>query len=328
MTPRDQLNAPQINFKDLRFNAKIDYITIHTNGKISLPDLDGKPKWPRAHHGNRLTVHDATAADINALVAIFGPARLIELEIAIDVRPALNVPIDDREELLRSIMVNVFARGLEPSGGLGISKKFRAFYRRLDKGYRVQPFNLGLPRATDQQLHGGRNDAVQVKGYLKTRDQDAALPRSQQVARVEVRLGSEGLLGHDLVTLTDLGGFKFRKSLMPYFSHVAGSKRLIPLKHSNNAVLRLMKAKQQELDQAEFERVGVGALLKGGKRCDPSVRLKRDIPLNDRLGQALMRLERQFRPINRADPTYRSWLSVACDQRKVGIEQGALPMTG
>ncbi len=199
MITRNQSNPPQIDYKDLRFSAKIDYITIHTSGKIKLPHLDGKPKWPRPHHGNRLTVHDATAADISAMVATFGPARLIELEIAIDVRPGLSVPVDEREGMLRSIMVNIFARGLEPSGGLGMLTKFRAFYRRLDSGYQVQPFNLALPRATDQQLHGGRNDAVQVKGYLKTRDQGIALPPSQQVARVEVRMGSEGLLGHDLL---------------------------------------------------------------------------------------------------------------------------------
>lgn len=327
MTTRNQSKPSQIDYKDLRFSAKIDYITIHTSGKITLPPLDGKPKWPRAHHGNRLTVHDATAADINTLVATFGPARLIELEIAIDVRPALSVPVDERAGMLRSVMVNVFARGLEPSGGMGMSKQFRAFFRLLDSGIQVRPFNLVLPRATDQQLHGGRLDAVQVKGYLKTRDQGIALPPSQQVARVEVRMGSEGLLGHDLVRLTDLGGFKFRKNLMPYFSHVAGSKRLIRLKQSNNVLLRLMKAKQHELDQAEFDRVGVGALLKGGKRCDSAVRLTRNIPLNDRLGQALMRLERQFRQLKGIDPIYRDWVYEAKDQPRVGVEPGASTMT-
>jgi hypothetical protein len=294
------LTQDSINYKDLRFGAKIDYITIHASGEITLPHLDGRPKWPRAHHGKRLTVHDATAADINTLIATFGSARLIELEIAIDVRPALSVPAAEREGMLCSIMVNVFARGLEPSGGLGMTKQFRAFYRRLNNGYEVRPFNLGLPRATDQQLHGGRNDAVQVKGYLKTRDQGLALPPSKQVARVEVRMGTEGLLGQGLETLTDLPAFKFRKKLMPYFRHIDGCKRPIGVKHSNNMLLRSMIVWQQKFDQAEFDHVGVGAMLKGGKRCDSAVRLTRNIPLNDRLGQALARLELQFQPRSRA----------------------------
>ena len=67
-------------------------------------------------------------------------------------------------------MVDMFARGLEPSAGPDMAKGFRAIYRHRGGFGTVRPFNRRLPLATDQQLHGGRGDAVQVKAYLKTRD--------------------------------------------------------------------------------------------------------------------------------------------------------------
>lgn len=285
-----------IRLEAYRFAAKIDYITIHTPGKVKLPALDGKPIWPRKHHGRRLTVHDATAADIDALIATFGAARLIELEIAIDLRPAGWVPAPECEVRLKAVMVDLFARGLEPSAGEGMSNTFRVFYRRLEAGYMVRPFNLGLPRPTDQQLHGGRNDAAQVKGYLKRRDQGKVLPPEKQVARVEVRLGSEGLFGHDLVTLTDIKGFRFRKKLMPYFRHVGGTARPRRRRKANAPVtmLDVLYAKAHQYDQEQFDRTGVGAFLRGGKRAGQGARLLRDIPVNNRLGQALTRLEQRF----------------------------------
>lgn len=192
-------------------------------------------------------------------------------------------------------MVDIFARGLDPSAGGGMVPGFRAFYRRLDKGYMVRPFNLGLPRATDQLLHGGRNDAAQVKGYLKRRDQGVTLAPHRQSARIEVRLGSEGLFGHDLVTLTDLNGFRFRKRLMPYFWHVRGTARLKPASPTaRTTMMALLSAKSDEYDQVEFQRAGVGAFGRGGKRAQSSVRLLRNTQVNNRLGQALLRLERQF----------------------------------
>lgn len=285
-----------VDLKMLNFNAKIDYITIHTSGKTKLPALAGKPIWPRRHHGERLTVHDATSADIDALVRRFGSALIYELEIAIDLRAGRHVPAADCENLLKTVMVDLFARGLEPSRGQGLAKGFRAFYRRLEHGYMVRPFNKGLPRATDQQLHGGRHDAVQVKGYLKRRDQGVALQPQKQVARIEARLGSVGLLGLDLTTLTDLSNFRFRKSLMPYFTHTHGTKRVVRGRNGKpNPLLDLMVAKQHEYDNEHWNRVGIGAFLNGGNREHRNIRFTRNTPVNNRIGQALTRLELQFR---------------------------------
>jgi hypothetical protein len=297
MPDRKQPTRRSVDLDDLIFSAKIDYITLHTLGKVKLPKLTGKPKWPMKLNGLVLTVHDATASDIDILISVFGPARLIELEIAIDVRPTYCVTADESEPLLKAVMVDMFARGLDPSAGDDMAKGFRAFYRRLDGGYIVRPFNLGLPRATDQQLHGGRDDAAQVKGYWKRRDQGVALAPEKQVARVEVRLGSAALVGHSLYTLTDIRGFKFRKSLMPYFRHVRGTRRAVLDKQSTAGTLTgLVAERQDQYDHARFQQAGVGAFLPGGKLASADVRLLRDIPVNHRLGQALARLEDRFRP--------------------------------
>ena len=286
----------KVSLDRLLFSAKIDYITIHTHGKVKLPTLAGRAIWPKKHHNLRLTVHDATAADIAALIRTFGTARLVELEIAIDVRPAAGVPLDQREAMLRAVMVDIFARGLEPSAGESMAKGFRAFYRRLESGYMVRPYNHGLPRASDQQLHGGRNDAAQVKGYWKRFDNRKALAPEKHCARVEVRLGSEGLVGHNLSTLTDLNDFKFRKKLMPYFRHVQGSTRLVRCKRGQpRDMLTMLRSRVQQHDQEHWSQAGVGPFLKGGKRELGHHRLMRDTPVNNRLGQALMRLEKQFR---------------------------------
>jgi hypothetical protein len=279
----------------LSFSARIDYITIRTPEKVNLPALSGKAIWPQAFSGHRLTVHDACAADIEALKNTFGPAGLVEMEVAIDLRLKKCVLPGDREAMLKSVMVDVFARGLEPSAGENMAKGFRAFYRKLETGYMVRPFSKGLPRATDQQLHGGRQDAVQVKGYWKRFDNGKTLPAEKQVARVEVRLGSIGLLGLDLLTLSDVQCFRFRKKLMPYFSHVRGTTRPVrQRRNSSNAMRNLVAAKQHELDQTFMQASGVGAFLSGGKRAGSAVRLMRDTPVNNRIGQALTRLERQF----------------------------------
>ncbi len=295
MPDRKQPTRRSVDLGHLIFSAKIDYVSIHTQGKQTLPELDGRAVWPRKLHGSRLTVHDASPADIATLIGIFGPARLFELEVAVDVRPRVNFPAQECDQLLRSVMVDVFARGLDPSAGQGMSKGFRAFYRRLDQGYMVRPFNRGLPRSTDQQLHGGRNDAAQVKGYLKTRDNGVVLAPNKQVARVEVRLGSEGLLGHDLTTITNLSGFDFRKKLMPYFRHVQGTVRPRRSPSQSRGLLPVLDAKNHDYDQEQFQHVGMGAFLPGGKREGQRVRLIRDTPVNNRIGQALLRLGRQLR---------------------------------
>ena len=225
-------------------------------------------------NGLVLTVHDATASDIDILISVFGPARLLELEIAVDVRPGYRATAEAAETFLQAVMVDMFARGLDPSAGDDMAKGFRAFYRRLGAGYILRPFNRRLPLPTDQQLHGGRGDAVQVKAYLKTRDQGVVLAPNKQVARVEVRLGSAGLYGHDLTTLTDMAGFKFRKSLMPYFRHIEGTRPAAPRSGvTRTPLLTLLTNLKHQPDHENFARAGVGGnVLENHDRVECGVR--------------------------------------------------------
>ena len=111
-----------------------------------------------------------------------------------------------------------------------------------------------------------------------------------------MRLGTLGLLEHDLITLTDLSSFRFRKKLMPYFWHIRGTaRRKTTSANSRTGMMDVLNVKIDEYDQIEFNKTGVGAFKQGGKRANSSARLLRDTPVNNRLGQALLRLERTFR---------------------------------
>ena len=109
----------------------------------------------------------------------------------------------------------------------------------------------------DQLLIGTRHDQVQVKCYLKRSDQLTRLSDQDAVARVEVRLGKGELSTLGLVTLICVHGFQWRSMLSPYFRHC------VP----------------QTKDRL------------GDKR---SVR-KCEVAINNRIGQALTRLEHNFR---------------------------------
>lgn len=278
----------------VEFGAKIDYVSVHAQGRCKLPPLSGKAIWPSRHRGQRLTVHDATVDDILAIRAALGNARIAELEVAVDVRPRKWVPASERDDLLQAVMIDVFARGLEPSNGVGMVPGFRALYRRKGTGYTVRPFNKGLPKATDQQLHGGRGDPAQVKNYLKRRDQGATLSIKRHAARLEVRLGSAGLPDLGLLRLEDLLGFRFRKMLMPYFRHVRGTRRVVRGPGAATPMMAVLTAKLEAIDHEHWNQAGIGAFLAGGKRAHGTFRFKRNTPVNNRIGQALTRLEERF----------------------------------
>lgn len=212
-----------------------------------------------------------------------------EIEIAVDIRPReLSLAADLKLALLEDVVVNLFGRELHPQRAAMIKEEFRAYYRHTNAGGRVSPFNVRLPRANDQQLHGGRTDDAQVKVYLKRRDGGMALSSDDFVARVEVRLSGSALAHHGLFTLEDLLGFKFRKQLSTYFTHVSG---VAPRRGSVESRADAVAA---AADSRHFGRAGVGAFLPGGQREKSACRLVRDIPTNNRIGQALTRLEQRF----------------------------------
>jgi hypothetical protein len=275
----------------LKFSAKVDYLTVETAGKQKLPVMKGRPIWAKSLGYRRLSIHDAVLADVVALSPIFNNPRLHEVEIAVDIQVSGQADRDEIVQHLNQIMTDTFAKRLDPRAGLGINARRRAFYRRLSNDYTVAPFNMVAPLPTDQLLYGFRDELVQVKCYLKARDQNQELNPKAFSARVEVRMRGEVLASHGLVHLDDLVDFGFRKKLMPYFRHIRGSKRTSKRK---SAMMAVLLGGQECFDAHRWNDVGVGAFVPGGKSFKPNVRLLRDVGTNHRIGQALTRLEQRF----------------------------------
>lgn len=274
-----------------RFSAGIDYVTLKGLHKQPLPELDGKAIWP-ASAPCKLTVHDATSADVVLLAKTFPRALIDELEVRVDIRTAKPLPADSQSRALNAFTTEFVAKRLMPVFIDGTNGGFRGAYDPSLK--KTIPYNRRVPAPEAQLLMGHRNDGVQVKSYYKRFDQGKSLSVAQHCIRVEVRIGMVGLDHHGLCAIEDLLCFKFRKALMPYFTHVSGSRRRKGRKSRRTRLLELLHAKQGEFDLPHWERIGVGAFLPGGERQKPDLVFKRDTELNNRIGQALGRLERTF----------------------------------
>lgn len=280
-----------LDLSEFKFSASVDYVTLKGLKKGPLPSLDGKTIWSTTTPG-KLTVHDATAADVRSLAEAFPTGFIDELEICVDIRTAQLLTAELQHEALKAFKAEFVAKGLMPTFIDGTNSGFRGAYDHTIG--RTVPYNHRVPTADQQLLMGHRNDGVQVKSYYKRTDQRKNLPVALQCIRVEVRMNMIGLDHHSLLTVQDLLGFKFRTQLMSYFTHVSGSRLKKARKSRRTNLLVLLHSKQNELDRPHWERVGVGAFLPGGKRQKPNLVFKRDITLNNRIGQALGRLERSF----------------------------------
>lgn len=282
---------PTLNLTEYEFTASIDYVSLVGLQRTALPPLNGKATWPPSVPG-KLTVQEPSAADVQALAEIFPAGILDEIEICVDVRTARQQPAAQQDEALKAFKAEFVAKRLKPTFIEGTNSGFRGAYDSYVK--KPLPYNHRVPAAHQQLLNGHRNDGAQVKCYYKRTDQKKALPTQMHRIRLEIRLGMVGLDRHGLLTLSDLQGFKFRKELMPYFTHVYGSRHPKVRKSSRAALLGMLNAYQDATDRADWGRVGVGAFLPGGKRETPHLIFKRDTALNNRIGQALGRLERSF----------------------------------
>jgi hypothetical protein len=290
---RDIALAPDggINLADLLFAAKIDYAKFQSgrNGKIQLPTLYGRVYWAASEHYGSFTIHDPTPEDICALAKLALP--LLELEVAVDVRPRPHVPLHERKKLFGAWMTNL-ARQLKPGPASKI-KAFRGFYRAGAAS--PKPFNMRLPDPGDQLIYGHRTDPCQTKAYWKRRNDKEDLSLERQVCRVEARLGTDWLRSHGVVTAGDLASFNFRRRLLPFFSHVEQVKI--------NTTQAQGGSREKPDPLVEWKKVGVGAFLTGGRAAGADVRFVRNRPVNIRIGQALHRLgqslanpERSVRP--------------------------------
>jgi hypothetical protein len=283
--------AAEIDLDQVLFAAKIDQVRFASPGHCrALNDALGcRLKWQSGEHYKSFAVHDPSPNDLIVVRSILGAAPVLYLEVAVDLRPRPAVPRRDRPAFLEVLMVDLISRQLCPSG---VVKGVRVYYDPIKK--KTQPFNKRLPPAQYQQLHGWKGQPCQVTAYLKRLDQGAALSPADFVARLEVRLLGSGLSSRGIHTVDDLFGFKFRKQLQPFFTHMKGvqqRRRRGQLPPAEQDVTNRFLSHQ---DQRTWDRVGIGGFTAGGSASKP-VRLLRNVKVNDRIGQALGRLEDQYR---------------------------------
>jgi len=282
------MKPPTTTLADVTFTAAFDFVTLQGVTKQPVPSLDGRCIWPKSDFG-KMTVQQCSAADLCRLQSTFPDAKLAELEVCVDIRPVAPLAQEEYIRLLQCVKQALVTKGLKPHFPKGTNSEFRgAYVPALGK---TLPFNRRLPGVREQLLFGHRNDGAQSKCYLKVTDNRKNLNWRQYSVRIEVRLGPVGLDAHGLLTIADLQSFRFRKGLMPYFRHVCGVRPRKSRKPST-PLLDVLKSKQSEFDQCQWQKNGVGAFLKGGRRERPNLIFQRDTVINNRIGQALMRLER------------------------------------
>lgn len=280
---------------DLIFSSKIDYITLDGVCKPEPEGLVGRCVWPRQFQGRRMTIHDPCASDIVALYSSYPNACVAEAEIAVDVRP--RRPTDESMNLdhLRLIKEDILAKRLMPMFAPGLNSGFRGGYKKHSQGFSLTPFNRRVPSLDEQLLYGRREDPAQVKVYHKVSDNKRPIHWRHHVIRVEVRLGATGLRHHGVEKVSDLVGFAFRKQLSPYFRLASSTTRACFRRRTPVApLMQLLNNYQHDEDQKHWSVNGIGPFLRGGKRETSGAKFLRDQELNDRIGQALHRLQRQY----------------------------------
>ncbi len=279
-----------------KFYASIDYVSLRGADKRSLPRLDGKAKWSRKAPG-KLTIHDPSARDIGAMSEAFPDCFIEELEVCVDVRTARRLAPNEQDEALKSFKAAYAAKQLSPKFPRGMNSGFRGGFNPVGVSI-LRPFNHRVPEAQEQLLYGHRNDPIQVKCYYKKIDDRKSLPVASHRVRTEVRLGPVGLGHHGLVKVSDLIGFRFRKDLMGYFNHVCGSRLPRVREARRSELLSKMYAWADKHSRNSWEKTGVGMHIKGGKSYRFDLLYKRSTALNNRIGQALGRLEQSLRAKN------------------------------
>ncbi len=285
------MHSPSGSFclSQFTFTGSIDFVTIATPGKRNLPPLLGRPEWGVSAHHRQLTIHDLQPADIPALVQVFGPAHVLELEVTVDGRPDRHLGLAIRNQKLTEGFAFV-ARHLHPYEAPGMKDAKTAGY--VPELRKLMPFNRRVPASHEQLLFGFRNDGpVQVKVYRKGRDNGSNLAVSAHSVRMEVRLKRQMCEAFGIKVLEDLLGLPYRRLFSPYFRMV--SKPVARKGRSERSVLALVHERHAMVRQVEAERAWSRTGVQGAREV-PEVRYRRHPRLNQRIGGALHRLQERF----------------------------------
>lgn len=308
--------AGPIPLADLQFSAKLDFLTTDARAKqVRLRDA-------RAHtaHGH-CSVHDPSVADVLALTAVAPALPLHALEVSIDIRPATTVAESQVRLVLPALAHDFVRRHLYPVAGF------------IDPSYRASVIGEGKPMPFNRRhagkgatLYYGQRSIAQVRAYEKLKDHGAELPLREQSARVEVTLKAPVLQQMGLVTVGDLLGFDYRKHLSRAFTFVTSAER--QSRPGHEAALNAAQKLSNEAKQADaWANYGVGAFLPGGDFGSGTVRFRRHVTINARVGMALSHLTQRFRLTNVAGAEDAGEANPELAQQLALLAEGSAPIT-
>jgi hypothetical protein len=211
---------PELPLDRLRVAAKIDYVTVSLPDARQVPDgLGGAGIWtsvPGNRHQRRLTVHDATRKQVLTVIEKLNDPVVMKLEIAVDFIPRDVSDLGSHDQLLDQTYQAVAARFRPEDAAMWAYGKRGAV---SGAGMPVEPLEQRRARTGQQVVYGHRNEFMQAKLYLKTRDQHFELPWEQRVVRMELTLNRWACMDESIAigTLSSLLDFKYRAVFTKHF---------------------------------------------------------------------------------------------------------------
>lgn len=235
-----------------------------------------------------------------------GDALVMAIEIAVDLRPKLELEISTARLTLENTFLAVAAR-FRPEDQALWDHSTRGAVKKT--GGPVEPLERRMARLGEQVVYGHRTDFMQAKLYLKERDQGRALPSEEHRVRMEVTLRRWACLEFGIDHVQDLIAFPFRSKFATHFRlvdrpEVRGWNRL-SLEERTRRSKRMVRA---------WSTAGVGKFSVGDRPREeiiaPAVqrvqarsrsqlpiseyKLIRDQKANAKIGVALMNLQRRM----------------------------------
>lgn len=301
---------PPLPADELRFSAKIDYVTVTNGGvKIPLPALKGSHEWVRPVRSSpdwHLTIHDPTPADLRAVTKAYENPMVMAIEVAVDLAPKTQREPAEHVQVLETVFAAVAAR-FRPEDKALWDYGLRGAVS--GPGKKPGPLERRFARPDEEVVYGHRGGFMQAKLYLKTLDQGVLLPVHEQAVRMEITLRRWACMEFGLSNLSDLFGYSYRQKLTTQFRiidrpevrKVRGlpKKELARLTKQMNGAWRTAgvgKFAVGDAPRADSMERDIARIRARAKKQLPADQFKllRDQRANAKIGSALMGLQRRM----------------------------------
>lgn len=306
---------PELPLDRLRVSAKIDYVTVASRSGLEEEDgLGGVGIWAAPNKQQRykrwLTIHDATRAQMETVIAKLHDPLVMALEISVDFAPLVAESRTAQRKLLDTTYHAVAARFRPEDSALWAYGKRGAV---SGKGMPVEPLERKRAQTGQELIYGHRSEFMQAKLYLKTKDQNLDLPDHEHVVRLEITLRRSACMDDriGIDRLSSLLGFNFRSVFTKHF-------RLIqePRVRLTRGLTGEEREKRERAMHRAWRLAGVAkfaipielpadTLITSVKQIErrrraqlphSQYKLMRDQRANAKIGVALMNLQRRMRP--------------------------------